>query len=65
MKKITAWIFIGLFLLTTLFYGCASSGSNTTSGSSEDSRYLNKTDKINTERDRKEAIKESLDAFDD
>ena len=61
MKKITALIIIGLFLLGSLFLSCAGSGSNTTSGSSEDSRYLNKTDKLNTERDRKEAIKEAFD----
>ena len=65
MKKTTAFLFIGLFLLSAFFYGCAGSGANTTSGSGEDSRYINKTDKINTERDRKEAVKEALDGLDD
>ena len=61
MKKLTGIIFIVLFLLSTFIYSCAGGGANTTSGSSQDSRYLNETDKKNSERDRKEAIKEILD----
>ncbi len=59
MKKLTALTIIVLFLLGSSLYGCAG-GSGSSSDSGNGSPYLNKTDKKNTERDRKEMREDIL-----
>ncbi|MGD9332088.1 MAG: hypothetical protein PVJ53_12295 [Desulfobacterales bacterium] len=54
------WTLTCVLLPGLLLLGCAGSSSN----QNDDGRYINKTDKINTERDRNERRKEILEGFD-